>query len=72
MTSKGENAGFLRDRVSVRAQLPEDLRPVFDQLVSDYQAHATAAYGRPLVSYHILAELVRAGWRGPTSPTTRS
>ena len=46
-----------------RASLPDDLRAVLDQLVKDYRFAATVHHGSPYVSYAVLAEIVRAGWR---------
>lgn len=46
-----------------RKSLPEDLLEPFDALVADYKFYASVHYGARLVSYRILADLVRAGWR---------
>ena len=46
-----------------RNSLPESLRPVFDDFVADYKFAGTKHHGSPFVSYIILAEMVRAGWR---------
>ena len=46
-----------------RNSLPDDLKPVFDNLVEDYKFAATVRHGRGYVSYVVLADLVRAGWR---------
>lgn len=46
-----------------RNSLSEDLIPVFDDLVADYRFAATKHHGSPFVSYIVLADLVRAGWR---------
>ena len=46
-----------------RNSLPDDLKPVFDSLVEDYKFAATVRHGRGYVSYIVLADLVRAGWR---------
>jgi hypothetical protein len=48
---------------TARTSLPEELRPVFDALVAEYQFHSVKHYDRPFVSYIILADLVREGWR---------
>lgn len=48
--------------------LPPDLLPVFEQLVDEYKCSCIEHYGRPLVSYLVLGDLVRAGWR-PTHET---
>ena len=46
-----------------RDSLPEDLKSVFDQLVADYKYIATTRHGAPYVSYIVLADLIRSGWR---------
>jgi len=55
-------------REEARNGLPEDLRPVFDQLVEEYRYHSTVIHGKPFVSFAVLAELVRDGWRPPEFP----
>lgn len=49
-----------------RNSLPEELKPVFDEIVNDYKYAATIRHGRPYISYVVLADLVRAGWRQPS------
>ena len=51
-----------------RNSLPEDLLSVFDDLVADYRFAATKHHGSPFVSYIVLADLVRAGWRLTEEP----
>jgi hypothetical protein len=51
-----------------RDSLPEELKPIFDEFVSDYKFAATARYGKPYVSYIVLADMVRAGWRCTAEP----
>jgi hypothetical protein len=46
-----------------RNSLPPKLISVFDDLVADYQLFATKHHGSPFVSYVVLADLIRAGWR---------
>jgi len=46
-----------------RSTLPETLRPIFDDFVADYKYHATSRHGAPYVSYIVLADMIRAGWR---------
>ena len=46
-----------------RKRLPEDLRLEFDKLVEHYSYAAVKHHGRPWVSYDVLAELIRLGWR---------
>jgi len=47
----------------IRSQLPEHLRQEYDMLVSDYRFAAHVRYGKRFVSYMVLADLIRAGWR---------
>ena len=51
-----------------RDTLPDDLKPIFDQFVSDYKYAATMRHGAPYVSYMVLADMIRAGWRLTTGP----
>jgi hypothetical protein len=56
-----------------RDSLPDELKPIFDDFVSDYKFYGTKHHGRPYVSYIVLAEMVRAGWRlgaEPQQPTS--
>ena len=46
-----------------RNSVPEELWPVFDAFVDDYKFAATVHHGAPFVSYIVLAEMVKAGWR---------
>lgn len=46
-----------------RNTLSEELKPIFNQLVEDYKFSSTVHHGRGYVSYVILADLVKAGWR---------
>jgi len=46
-----------------RRALPPELRPVFDELVADYRFSTLKHYSQPFVSYLVLADLVRVGWR---------
>lgn len=46
-----------------RNSLPEELRSIFDDFVADYKFAGTIHHGSPFVSYIILAEMVKAGWR---------
>jgi len=43
--------------------VPEEFRPIYKQLVSEYQFHCIQRHGRPFVSYLILADLINDGWR---------
>lgn len=51
-----------------RASLPDELKPIFDTFVEDYRFAATIRHGSPFVSYVVLAELVKAGWRPSGEP----
>ena len=49
--------------VEARESLSPDLRPIFDSLCEDVIAWSTYYYGRKLISYSILKELVEGGWK---------
>ena len=51
-----------------RNSLPAELRPIFDDFVTDYKFVATKHHGSPFVSYVVLAEMVRLGWRLAADP----
>lgn len=51
-----------------RNSLPDKLRPVFDDFVADYKFCAMKRHGSPFVSYTVLADMVRAGWRLSAKP----
>lgn len=55
-----------------RDALPKDLLAAFDALVEDYKFYSSVHYASRLVSYVILADLVRAGWRPPPANAQRS
>ena len=55
-------------QVEARNSLPEELKPVFDDFVADYKYVATMRHGRPYISYIVLADMVRAGWRLSAEP----
>ncbi len=48
--------------------LPDELKPVFDEFVADYRYAATMRYGKPYISYIVLADMIRAGWRLSVKP----
>jgi hypothetical protein len=52
-----------------RGALPSELRPIFDDFVADYKYAAVLRHGKPYVSYIVLADMVRAGWRRAAEPT---
>jgi len=51
-----------------RNSLPDNLKPLFDEFVADYKFAATKYHGAPYVSYIVLAEMVRVGWRHSEPP----
>jgi hypothetical protein len=55
-------------REEVRAALPEDLQPMFDKLLVDYQSASMTHHRQPFISYVVLADLVREGWRRDDVP----
>ena len=50
-------------QLEARDTLPDKLKPIFDELVSDYRYAATLRHGKPYVSYMVLADMIKAGWR---------
>lgn len=57
-------------REDAERSLPKELRTVFNSLVEEYMHYSRVTYGRGFVSYEVLSDLVRAGWRpsGPRLP----
>ena len=51
-----------------RNTLPDDLKSIFDDFVADYRFAGTKHHGAPFISYIILAEMVKAGWRLAAEP----
>jgi hypothetical protein len=49
--------------LEARESLPEEIRPIYDQLVQAYSFYALKHYGREWAAYAVIAELVRDGWR---------
>jgi hypothetical protein len=54
------------------ARLPEDLKPVFQRFVEEYEYLTHLHYGRGYVAYQVLADLVLAGWRPSAKSETGS
>lgn len=50
-------------REAARSSLPAELQPNFDQLVDEVANWSLNFYGTKFVSYAILSELVRDGWK---------
>lgn len=55
-------------QIEARNSLPEELIPIFDDFVADYKYAATMRHGRPYISYIVLADMIRAGWRLSAKP----
>jgi hypothetical protein len=53
---------------AARNSLPSELVPVFDTMVADYQYTALVCHHAPFVSYAVLAQMVRLGWRRSAKP----
>ena len=55
------------------AKLPEELRPVYREMVQQYEFFTHVKYGRGYVAYEVLAEMVLAGWRpsGEVHPSSQ-
>jgi hypothetical protein len=53
-------------REAARASLTPDQREAFDNLLTAFSTWSNYFYGRTFVSYAIVAELVRDGWRRNT------
>ena len=54
--------------VEARETLSDELKPIFDDFVSDYRYAATLRHGRPYISYVVLSDMVKAGWRLTSEP----
>jgi len=50
------------------AKLPTELRPIYHQMIQDYEFQTQVKYGRGYVAYEILAQMVLAGWRPSAEP----
>ena len=57
-----------KKQLEARNSLPEELKPVFDDFVAEYKYAATVHHGRPYISYIVLADMIRAGWRHTAEP----
>ncbi len=63
-------SGF-RDSEKYKAaleKLPEELKPIYEDLVEQYRFHTFQKYGQGYVAYEILALLVLDGWRCSVKP----
>ena len=53
---------------AAEGRLPEELRPIYRQLVEQYAFSTTVRYGRGYVAYEVIADLILAGWRASAPP----
>ena len=49
--------------IEAKNSLPEELQPIYVQLVEEYAFHTTKHFGKGYVAYNVLADLVKDGWR---------
>jgi hypothetical protein len=63
MNNKGNSLPNSPAYCSEREKLPTELRHDYDELVGMYRFYATVHHSKPFVSYRILADLIREGWR---------
>jgi hypothetical protein len=49
--------------IEARNTLGDELKPIYDEVVAAYRYAATLRHGKPYVSYIVLADMVKAGWR---------
>ena len=49
--------------IKAKESLPEELRPIYEDIVEQYAFHTERLYGRGYVAYEVLASLVRDGWK---------
>jgi hypothetical protein len=59
-------------RDEARDSLPDELKPIFDELVEDYRFATTTRFGQGYVAYIVLADLIRVGWRHTAKPLTEN
>ena len=63
MTPQQENQPVSPAFLAERERLSDDLKAHYDRMVEDYRYFAFIHHTRPFVSYKVLADLVRGGWR---------
>ena len=68
MSGRLENLPKTEAYTVARNTLPDGVRQDYDTLVQWYSYLAKVHHGRPYVSYKILADLVREGWRQSAVP----
>ena len=57
--------------IEAKKSLPEDLQSIFEELVDQYCFYSLKSYGRAFVSYDILANIVKEGWRPKKAPANK-
>jgi len=62
-TRKKDVAHKSETRLMAELSLPEELRPVFDKMIDEYQFAALKHHGCRIVSPKVIAELIMMGWR---------
>ena len=55
-------------QIEARNSLTVELKPIFDDFVAAYKYAATMRHGRPYISYIVLADMIKAGWRLSAKP----
>jgi hypothetical protein len=63
-----EIAGISLKKQEAMESLPDVLLPIYEQLIEDYRFSCITRYGRSFVSYVILADLIKLGWRPSADP----
>lgn len=58
--------------IEARATLPEELHPIYEQLVEEYAFFTMQHYGQGYVAYKVIASLVGNGWRSLSQETSGS
>lgn len=58
--------------IEARATLPEELHPIYEQLVEEYAFFTMQHYGQGYVPYKVIASLVGNGWRSLSQETSGS
>ena len=54
--------------IEAKNSLSDDLKPIYEEFVADYRYAATLRHGKPYVSYIVLADMIKAGWRPTAEP----
>ena len=54
--------------LAAEERLPDDLKPVYRQMVEHYSFLTHVRYGRGYVAYEVIADMVLAGWRPSSEP----